>query len=167
MGIESDTNDITWMRYALMLAHQAQEQGEVPVGAVLIKDNILLGEGFNCPITLNDPSAHAEIQALRMAAQTENNYRLPQTTLFVTLEPCAMCAGAIIQARVSRVVFAASDPRTGAAGSVFNILQNQALNHQTEIVSGVLSDESAELLRAFFKTRRQQRCAHKFLINFE
>lgn len=144
------------MEQALELARQAAAAGEVPVGAVVIRDERLLGEGWNQPISAQDPTAHAEILALRMAAARGGNYRLPGCTLYVTLEPCSMCAGALIHARLARVVFGAADPRTGAAGSVLQLLQNRAFNHQVEICGGVLAEASAALLREFFRTRRGQ-----------
>lgn len=147
-------NDEYWMRRALNLAERAQADGEVPVGAVMVKDDECIGEGWNQPISTRDPSAHAEITALRAAAGRTENYRLPGTTLYVTLEPCAMCAGAIILARVSRLVYAAADPRSGAAGSVFNILQSEQLNHRVDLTAGVLELEAAAILQTFFKTRR-------------
>ena len=147
-------NDEFWMRRALNLAERAQADGEVPVGAVVVKDDECIGEGWNQPISTRDPSAHAEITALRAAAGRTENYRLPGTTLYVTLEPCAMCAGAIILARVSRLVYAAADPRSGAAGSVFNILQSEQLNHRVDLTAGVLELEAAAILQTFFKTRR-------------
>lgn len=142
------------MQYAFNLAKQAEAEGEVPVGAVLIQDNELIAEGWNQPIGHSDPTAHAEIQTLRAASQRLENYRLPGTTLYVTLEPCPMCAGAIVHARVDRVVFGAFDPRAGAAGSIFNLLQAQELNHCCEITPGVLSEQCADLLRGFFRARR-------------
>lgn len=147
--------DILWMRKALELAKRAANMGEVPVGALLVTDDMVLGEGFNSSISSHDASAHAEIQALRMAGRQSLNYRLPGTTLYVTLEPCAMCAGAIVHARVDRVVIGASDPRTGAAGTIMNILQHEQLNHQCEITIGVLQDECSNLLRDFFKAKRE------------
>jgi tRNA(adenine34) deaminase len=143
------------MQYALSLAHQAKAQGEVPVGAVIIRDNIKIGEGFNRPIATHDPTAHAEIQAIRMATLHDNNYRLSNAILYVTLEPCVMCAGAIIQARIAKVVFGARDPKGGAAGSVFNVLQNNALNHQSDIKEGLLEVECGKILSEFFKERRK------------
>ena len=143
-----------FMRRALALAGQAGEGGEVPVGAVLVLDGRVVGEGRNRMIEAADPTAHAEIEALRAACGSTGNYRLPGTELFVTLEPCAMCAGALVLARVARVVFSAHDPRSGAAGSVFNVLHNKSLNHRCEVQSGLLEEESAELLRAFFQSRR-------------
>jgi tRNA(adenine34) deaminase len=142
------------MARALELARAAQDAGEVPVGAVIVKDGVIIAEGFNRPITGNDPTAHAEIIAMRAAAHAVGSYRLVNTTLYVTLEPCAMCAGAMVHARIQRVVFGATDPRAGAGGSVFNILQNAALNHRVEIESGVLADECGGLLRNFFIAKR-------------
>ncbi len=155
MITELESPDIHWMRHALSLAMRAAQAGEVPVGAVLVKDGQLIAEGWNLPISHNDPTAHAEIQALRAAGKAMNNYRLLGTTLYATLEPCPMCAGAIVHARVERVVYATSDPRTGAAGSVYNILQSNELNHRCEVTAGVLAEESATLLRDFFRSRRQ------------
>lgn len=151
MGIAEDQR---WMSRALELAHHAESEGEVPVGAVVVKDNRIIGEGWNSPIALHDPSAHAEIRALRAAAGSERNYRLPGSTLYVTLEPCPMCAGAIVHARVERVVFAATDPRSGAAGSRFQLLNGTALNHQCIVEPGVMADESSDLLKRFFRMRR-------------
>jgi tRNA(adenine34) deaminase len=153
--MQHSDEDIAWMRYALHLAHTAQDQDEVPVGAVLVQDKQVIGKGFNTSIQHHDPTAHAEIQAIREASKRLFNYRLPHTTLYVTLEPCAMCAGAIIQARIGRVVFGTRDPKTGACGSVFNILQNSMLNHRAEVLEGVLAMECAQLLRSFFQEKRQ------------
>jgi len=147
-------DDEKWMLHAIKLAEHAESIGEVPVGAVIVKDNKIISEGWNQPITSNDPTAHAEVIALRAAAQAVENYRLVDTTLYVTLEPCAMCAGALIHARVQRVVFGATDPRTGAAGSMFNILNTTKLNHTIEIEHGVLENECAQLLKDFFKKKR-------------
>ena len=147
-------SDETWMRYALTLAAKAAAQGEVPVGAVIIRDGVVLGEGWNQPITLHDPSAHAEMLAMRAAGVAAGNYRLPDTTLYVTLEPCPMCVGAMIHARIARVVFGAFDPKTGAAGSAFDLLTDQRHNHRASVSGGVLSEECAETLRAFFRARR-------------
>ena len=148
--------DNQFMSRALELARQAELQGEVPVGAVLVADNRIIGEGWNQPITQHDPSAHAEIMALRNAGQNQENYRLPGTTLYVTLEPCPMCAGAIIHARVEKVVFAAKDPRSGAAGSVFDLLpSDKRFNHYTQVESGLLAEASSSMLKAFFRQRRQ------------
>jgi tRNA(adenine34) deaminase len=148
-------DDVTFMRRALALAADAEAQGEVPVGAVLVRDGAVIGEGWNHPIGSRDPTAHAEIAALRVAAARVGNYRLPGSTLYVTLEPCPMCAGAIVHARVERVVYGAADPRSGAAGSVFDLLpSDRRFNHRTECEGGVLADECAALLRGFFRQRR-------------
>jgi tRNA(adenine34) deaminase len=149
------TDDTHWMRLALQQAEEARLRGEVPVGAVLVRDGELVASGFNQPIALHDPSAHAEMLALRAAGQILQNYRLPGLELFVTLEPCAMCAMALLHARVSRVVFAAADPKTGAAGSVLDLFAQPQLNHHTSVTRGVLADESAALLQAFFRERRR------------
>ena len=146
--------DDHWMRCALELAQQAQDQGEVPVGAVLVKDGEVIGEGWNRPIATHDPTAHAEIVALRQAAQRLGNYRLAGTTLYVTLEPCVMCVGAIIHARIARVVFGATDPKSGAAGGMFSLLGSEQFNHRVEITGGVLADACGNLLRNFFQSRR-------------
>jgi tRNA(adenine34) deaminase len=143
------------MRLALQQAQEAHLRGEVPVGAVLVRDGELVASGFNQPIALHDPSAHAEMLALRAAGQILQNYRLPGLELFVTLEPCAMCAMALLHARVSRVVFAAADPKTGAAGSVLDLFAQPQLNHHTSVTRGVLAEESAALLQAFFRERRR------------
>ncbi len=142
------------MRHALALAGRAAAQGEVPVGAVLVKDGALLAEGYNRPIGDHDPSGHAEIIALREAARTLGNYRLTGSTLYVTLEPCVMCAGAITHARVQRLVFAAADPRAGAVHSLYDVIANPRLNHRVEWTGGVLAAECGQLLRDFFRARR-------------
>lgn len=142
------------MQRALELARSAEAAGEVPVGAVIVKDGAIVAEGWNRPIGSHDPTAHAEIVALRAAGAALGTYRLTSTTLYVTLEPCAMCASAMVHARVQRLVFAATDPRAGAAGSVFNILQHPALNHRVEFTGGVMAEDCAALLRAFFLARR-------------
>jgi tRNA(adenine34) deaminase len=143
------------MRLALAQAVQAKELGEVPVGAVLLDaDGQLLASGFNRTIVDHDPTAHAEIVALRAAARSVQNYRLPGATLYVTLEPCAMCLGAMLHARIGRIVFAAADPKTGACGGVVNLLEHATLNHQTTAVSGVLAEECGQYLRDFFRDRR-------------
>ena len=147
--------DARWMRRALELARIAEAAGEVPVGAVLVRDGQLLGEGWNRPVAANDPTAHAEIVAIRAAGAAAGNYRLPGTTLYVTLEPCLMCAGAIVHARVARVVFAAADPKGGACGSVFRLLPSDTrFNHRTACEGGLLAEESSAQLRAFFQNRR-------------
>lgn len=151
----SGPDDSHWMRHALALAQRAAAEGEVPVGAVVVDaEGQVLGEGWNRPIAAHDPTAHAEIQALRAAAEKVGNYRLVGATLYVTLEPCPMCAGAMVHARVRRVVYGAADPRSGAAGSVYNLLQTEQLNHRAEVVGGVLSEECGALLRGFFRERR-------------
>ena len=142
------------MHQALTLAQCASNAGEVPVGAVVVKDGIVIGRGYNQPIGGCDPTAHAEIQALRDAARHENNYRLPACKLYVTLEPCAMCVGAILHARLAHVMFGASDPKSGACGSVINLPAEEKLNHHTEFSGGLLAAESATLLKAFFAARR-------------
>jgi tRNA(adenine34) deaminase len=149
-----DSQDEIFMQRALELAREAQAAGEVPVGAVIVKDGAIVAEGWNRPIGTNDPSAHAEMVALRAAGEALRTYRLLDTTLYVTLEPCPMCAGAMVHARVKRVVYGAPDPRAGACGSVFNIVQHAALNHRLESEGGVLSAECADLLRGFFVARR-------------
>ena len=150
----TSSQDESFMRLALEQAKKAAGAGEVPVGAVLVQDNQVIGSGFNQPIMLNDPSAHAEMMAIRSAAKTLKNYRIPESTLYVTLEPCAMCCGMMLHARVKRVVFGAPDPKTGMAGSVTNLFALKEINHQTEVEGGVLADECGELLREFFKQRR-------------
>jgi PncC family amidohydrolase len=149
-------DDARFMRHALELAGRAREQGEVPVGAVVVSDGQVLGEGWNSPISLMDPSAHAEVMALRAAAGRAQNYRLPGTILYTTLEPCVMCAGAIIQARVRRCVFGAPDPKSGAAGSVFTVLGTERLNHQVEVEAGLMVGDCARLLQGFFEERRTE-----------
>ena len=143
------------MARALALAEAAAVAGEVPVGAVLTRGEEVLGEGANGPIRAQDPSAHAELTALRAAARAEGNYRLPGTTLYVTLEPCAMCAGALIHARVARLVFATREPRAGAVRSQFQLLEQAVMNHQVAVEEGLLGEASATLLRNFFRARRQ------------
>jgi len=147
-------DDERWMRHALALAERGRAEGEVPVGAVLVKDGQVVGEGWNRPIGTCDASAHAEIQAIRAAGQTLGNYRLLDTTLYVTLEPCAMCVGAIVHARIARVVYGASEPKTGACGSCFDLLGSDRHNHRVEVEAGVLAEECGEGLRAFFRERR-------------
>ena len=156
MTIEENKSgtDPIFMQAALALADQASAAGEVPVGAVVVKDGVIVGRGFNSPISRQDPSAHAEIQALRDAARQLGNYRLVDCTLYVTLEPCAMCAGAIQHARIARLVFGAADPKTGACGSVVDLFAEERLNHHTEVVSGVCAEASAARLKAFFAARR-------------
>ncbi|MGB5762038.1 MAG: tRNA adenosine(34) deaminase TadA [Sedimenticolaceae bacterium] len=152
MSLEADQ---AFMRRALELAQRAEQAGEVPVGALVVAEYEIIGEGWNRPISSHDPTAHAEIVALRAAADACRNYRLPGTSLYVTLEPCVMCAGAIVHARVDRVIYAATDPRSGAAGSAFDLLpSDQRFNHYTRCEGGLLAEESAAMLRAFFRTRR-------------
>jgi len=146
--------DIDFMRLALAEAQLAADLGEVPVGAVLVRQGQVIGKGFNQPISSNDPSAHAEMVALRQAALAQSNYRLPDTTLYVTLEPCTMCAGLLIHSRVSRLVFGASEPRAGAVISRAQILAQPWMNHRIEVEGGVLAEECGEVLKAFFKGRR-------------
>ena len=147
-------NDHHWMGRALDLAHRAAGAGEVPVGAVVVRDGAEIGAGWNRPVGACDPSAHAEIEALRAAARSAGNYRLPGAELFVTLEPCAMCAGAIVHARVSRVVFAAADPRAGAFGGALDLRAVPGLNHRPDATGGVRAEEAAARLLAFFRERR-------------
>lgn len=147
-------NDEDWMRRALALAEQAAEAGEVPVGAVLVRDDVVLGEGYNQPILAHDPTSHAEVMALRDAARTEQNYRLPGSTLYVTLEPCTMCFGALVHARVSRLVFAASEPRAGVCVSQLQLPEVSFYNHKVLVEGGLLAEESAALLKGFFARRR-------------
>lgn len=146
--------DRQYMRMAIEQAQLAAQSGEVPVGAVLVKDGQVISKAFNKPIANHDPSAHAEMLALREAALVEENYRIPGSTLYVTLEPCAMCSGAILHARINRVVYGASDPKTGAAGSVLDIFASKQINHQTRVEGGIMSEECGKLLRDFFKGRR-------------
>jgi tRNA(adenine34) deaminase len=148
--------DSDYMQVALELAAQAAEAGEVPVGAVVVKDGEIIGRGSNAPIGRHDPTAHAEIQAMREAAQKLGNYRLVGCTLYVTLEPCAMCSGAIQHARIARLVYGASDPKTGACGSVIDLMNEPRLNHHTEVVSGVLAENCGAILSSFFAARRQK-----------
>jgi tRNA(adenine34) deaminase len=150
------TDDIFFMREALILADKAQRAGEVPVGAVVVCKGVIIGRGYNAPISLHDPSAHAEMQALRTAAHYLGNYRLVDCDLFVTLEPCLMCAGAIMHARIARVVYGASDYKTGVCGSLLNLFAEQRLNHHTAVSGAVLEQECALMLSNFFKRRREQ-----------
>lgn len=147
--------DEQFMRHALALAEEAERQGEVPVGAVVVIDGEIVGRGFNAPISRHDPTAHAEIQALRNAAEAVGNYRLTGASLYVTLEPCAMCSGAMMHARVARVVFGARDPKTGACGSVVDLFAEARLNHHAVVTGGVLEDDCATALRRFFQARRR------------
>lgn len=147
---------LQFMQAALDLAMQAADNGEVPVGAIIVKDGEIIGRGSNAPISLSDPSAHAEMLAIRNAASILGNYRLVGCTLYVTLEPCAMCTGVIQHARLSKVVYGASDPKTGACGSVVNLMSETKLNHHTEVHGGVLAEECGAILSAFFKQRRNK-----------
>jgi tRNA(adenine34) deaminase len=153
---ESEERDAAFMRAALELAHSAEQTGEVPVGAIVVKDGVIIGHGFNSPISRHDPSAHAEMLAVREAARYLDNYRLVDCELFVTLEPCVMCVGAMFHARIARVVFGAHDFKTGACGSVLNLFTDTRLNHHAEIVGGVLSEECGKILSDFFAARRAQ-----------
>lgn len=146
--------DRQFMQQAIEQAQLAALAGEVPVGAVLVRDGQVISKAFNQPITHHDPSAHAEMLALRQAALAEQNYRLPGSTLYVTLEPCTMCAGAILHARVDRVVYGAPDPKTGAVGSVTDVFSSKQINHQTSVEGGIMGEECGQLLRSFFKERR-------------
>ncbi|MBF7954615.1 tRNA adenosine(34) deaminase TadA [Rahnella victoriana] len=152
-------DDEHWMRYAMTLALKAQEEGEVPVGAVLVLDNQVIGEGWNRSIGHHDPTAHAEIMALRQGGSAVQNYRLLDATLYITLEPCVMCAGAMVHSRIRRVVYGAADAKTGAAGSLMDILRHPGMNHQIDITAGVLAQECSEQLSAFFRFRRSQKKA--------
>jgi len=149
-----EARDAAYMRRALELARHAEEAGEVPVGALVVLNDEIIGEGWNQPIVTHDPTAHAEIVALRAAAVRTKNYRIPEAVLYVTLEPCAMCAGAMVHARITRVVYGAADPKSGAAGSVFNLLESSTLNHRAQITRGMLAQECGEMLRNFFAARR-------------
>jgi tRNA(adenine34) deaminase len=151
--------DADYMRHALELASMALDAGEVPVGAVVVQDGVIIGRGYNAPISRSDPSAHAEMMALRDAAQRLGNYRLVDCELFVTLEPCLMCAGAIMHARIARLVYGASDPKTGACGSVLDAFAEQRLNHHTEVTVGVQAEECGLMLSNFFALRRAQQKA--------
>jgi len=153
-SVETTEADLAFMRRALELARRAGEQGEVPVGAVVVLDGRIAGEGWNRPISSADATSHAETEAIRAACKVQNNYRLPGTTLYVTLEPCVMCSGAIMHARIARVVFGAADPKTGACGSVVNLFAEERLNHHAVVEAGVLAAQSAAMLKAFFAGRR-------------
>jgi tRNA(adenine34) deaminase len=144
---------------AIKEAKKAQAAGEVPVGAVIVgRDNRVIGYGYNAPISFNDPTCHAEIAAIRMAAQCSNNYRLTGTTLYVTIEPCIMCMGAIIHARIQRVVFGAADPKWGAACSLYRMSEDPRLNHHPEIVAGICEEQTSSLIKGFFKDKRSRQC---------
>jgi len=150
-----------WMRHALTLAQRAWDEGEVPVGAVLVHNNQVIGEGWNRPIGRHDPTAHAEIMALRQGGLVQQNYRLLDTTLYVTLEPCVMCAGAMVHSRIGRLIFGARDAKTGAAGSLIDVLHHPGMNHRVEIMEGILGEECAGMLSAFFRQRRAEKKALK------
>ena len=164
IDIELNTDnysDQDWMQYALKLADNAESVGEIPVGAVLVKDNKVVGEGWNLSILEHNASAHAEVMAIAAAGKTLQNYRLIDCTLYVTLEPCPMCAGALVHARVKRLVYGAGDYKTGAAGSVFDLVRNEQLNHQLEVTSGVEEAHCATKISNFFKRRRKEKKALK------
>ncbi|MGL4725581.1 MAG: tRNA adenosine(34) deaminase TadA [Scandinavium sp.] len=150
-----------WMRHALTLAQRAWDEGEVPVGAVLVHNNQVIGEGWNRPIGRHDPTAHAEIMALRQGGLVLQNYRLIDATLYVTLEPCVMCAGAMVHGRIGRLVFGARDAKTGAAGSLIDVLHHPGMNHRVEITEGVLAEQCSSMLSDFFRQRREQKKALK------
>ena len=152
-GLASEL-DQQFMRQAIKLARSAEQLGEVPVGAIVVSDGIIVGQGHNAPISAKDPTAHAEIVAMRDAAAAIGNYRLLNTTLYVTMEPCPMCAGAMVHARVGRLVFGCEDLRAGAAGTVFDLVRSETLNHRLTVEPGVLADECRELLQSFFRRRR-------------
>ncbi len=156
-----DSQDEFWMLHALKLAHKAEQMNEIPVGAVLVSDNQVIGEGWNTPITDHDPSAHAEMTALREAARLRENYRVINATLYVTLEPCPMCAGALVHGRISRLVFGAFDNKTGAAGSVMQLCQHATLNHQIDVTGGVLAEPCGAIISEFFRRRRAEKKAAK------
>ena len=150
-------SDRFWMGQALTLARQAAENGEVPVGAILVRDDVRIAEAFNLREQSRSPIAHAEMLVIQAASEKIGNWRFTDTTLYVTLEPCPMCAGAIVLARIPRVVYGATDPKSGAAGTLYNILEDERLNHRVELVSGVLADESSTLLKSFFSERRHKK----------
>lgn len=154
-------SDEFYMQHALTLADHAESIGEVPVGACIVLDGKIIGEGWNRSISNNDPCGHAEIQAIQDAANNIQNYRLTDATLYVTLEPCPMCAGAIVHSRLTRVVVGANDPKTGCAGSILNLLQHPALNHKCDLETGILAEEASEKISAFFRMRRKQIKADK------
>ena len=163
----SDNNDEYWMRHAMQLARRAWDEGEVPVGAVLVYEGRVIGEGWNRPIGHHDPTAHAEIMALRQGGKVLENYRLLNTTLYVTLEPCVMCAGAMVHSRIGRVVFGARDEKTGAAGSLMDVLGHPGMNHQIHITEGILAEECAGMLSDFFRQRRAEKKAQRQASKFQ
>ena len=148
-------SDLFWMEQALELAKQAAEKGEVPVGAILVSNGVCIAEAYNLREQSGSPIAHAEMLVIQAASEKIGNWRFVDTTLYVTLEPCPMCAGAIVLARIPKIVYGTTDPKSGAAGTLYNILQDERLNHRVELVSGVLADESSALLKSFFQERRQ------------
>lgn len=150
------TTDEEWMRVAIACAQQAALHNEVPVGAIIVKNDVMISQGSNAPISRHDPSAHAEMIAIRAAAELLGNYRLPDCTLYVTLEPCAMCAGIVQHARIARLVYGASDPKTGACGSVINLMAEPKLNHHTTVTGAILADECGQLLTTFFSEKRKK-----------
>ena len=163
--VHDSARDARYMQLALEQAQHAWDLGEVPVGAVVVKDGEVIAVGYNQPIGRRDPTAHAEVMALRAAAEKLGNYRLPGCELYVTLEPCVMCSGAMLHARLARVVYGAGDPKTGACGSVLNLFEQPALNHQTAIVGGVLADECGAFLKRFFVERRRAQSEARKLAN--
>ena len=162
--INSESTDQYFMQQAFKLAQKAEEYNEIPVGAVVVYEGKIIGEGFNQSILLNDPSAHAEMLAIRQAGKYLNHYRLLDCTLYVTLEPCPMCAGLLVHSRIKRLVYASSDLKTGAAGSTFNLVCNEQLNHQIAVTGGILQAECSQLLSSFFKRRRNEKKAAKKLL---
>jgi tRNA(adenine34) deaminase len=154
---EQDQLDLTFMQRAFELAQQAEQHDEIPVGSVVVHQGKIIGEGFNQSIMLNDPSSHAEMNAIRQAGAFINNYRLLDCTLYVTLEPCPMCAGLLVHSRINRLVYACSDLKTGAAGSAFNLVDSPQLNHQLAVHSGIMQEECSQLLSSFFKRRRKEK----------
>jgi tRNA(adenine34) deaminase len=154
--VSSERNDEEHMRVALALAREARERGEVPVGAVLVMDDAIVGEGFNQPVGLNDPTAHAEMTAMRQAGRETGNYRLTGATLYVTIEPCQMCVGAMVHARIARLVYGAPEPKAGAIESAVRALEHPSLNHHIEVTGRVLEDECREVIQAFFRDRRSE-----------
>lgn len=165
--LEQAEQDLYWMQFALQLAAKAEAAGEVPVGAVLVKDGMVLGEGWNLSISAHDPTAHAEMQAIRQAGLVLQNYRMLDCTLYVTLEPCAMCAGALVHSRVKRLVYGATDLKAGACGSVFDIVRHPQLNHQLDVTGGVSAEACATQLSAFFRRRRAEQKAEKLQLRAE
>jgi tRNA(adenine34) deaminase len=163
-SIKSDMDTFTdeqWMRYALALALKADASNEVPVGAIVVRDGAIIGEGFNQPISRSDPSAHAEIIALRDAGQAVGNYRFPGATMYVSVEPCAMCAGAVIHSRITRLVYAASEPKAGAVCSHFQLFDQPQMNHKVEWLGGVLASDASSIVQAFFARRRDEKKREK------